>query len=118
MRSKASEEDAKDLLDPLSMNFIVKILIESEHFKLEDNPKQTSGLYNLVLSFMILFSGDTQSGVPQKLLKTTGKFIKRLLDELDLLVNENEMLDEIVNNSLFKMICKGVDLNAERLGPR
>ena len=60
---------------------------------------------------MMLFSGDNESRITQKLLKTTQKFVKRIMNELDHLVDNKELLDEILNNSLFKMICKNVNFD-------
>ena len=100
MREKLSETK-KDLLDPMAMNFIIKTLIESSDFKLKSNPTQSSGIYNLMQCFIILFSGDNVSDISLKLIKTCGKFIKCLLNELDTLTDEHEMLDAIVNSKLF-----------------
>ena len=104
--------DSDRALDPHVMIFLAKQILNSGDNVVKEQPSLYLNLFNLVMSQMILFCGDSESRILNKLIKLSSHILQTVLKNVKNFTYEDQVVEKIVNNKLLQMVSMGLDFDA------
>ena len=110
--------DSDKALNPLIMNFLVKLLLNTPHFAPEQSPKLCLALFNLLMSQVVIFCGDIDSKIVYKLTQTCSNILQIVLNNVKKFAYDDLIVEQFVNNKILQMICMGLDFSCDELNDR
>ena len=105
-------------LNPHIINFFVKLLIKSPSVKLENMPSICLGLFNLLLSQAVIFCGDVDSKIVDKLFDTCANILQLVIKNITKFAGAKSVIESFLNNKILQVICIGLDFEMEDINAR
>jgi hypothetical protein len=66
-------------------------------------------LFEIFLSFSVLFGMDLKSKVPEIMLKTCVDIVGMASENIEDIEDNDEDLEQLLNNNLFRWLCSGLN---------
>ena len=81
-------------------------------------PSICLGLFNLLLSQAVIFCGDVDSKIVDKLFDTCANILQLVIKNITKFAGAKSVIESFLNNKILQVICIGLDFEMEDINAR
>mmetsp|Transcript_20170 Transcript_20170/g.27262 ORF Transcript_20170/g.27262 Transcript_20170/m.27262 type:complete len:190 (+) Transcript_20170:1073-1642(+) len=104
-------EDAKKYLDPASLMFFSRLLIEKDYHEEGQRLEITKSLFDVTLGYALIFSKQDDYHLTHELLSQAVHFLNLLDENLEALSTKDELLKDLFSSKLLQALGMGMDVS-------